>query len=175
MGGKGSGRKPVHGHFRNGKPSAVYRRWVGIITRCYDQNAENYERYGGRGVTVCDRWRESFVNFLSDMGNIPFPGAQIERKDNNGPYSPDNCVWSTRKRQARNRRTTRMLTHNNKTQCMADWADELGIPMRTIARRINGDGWSIEKALSTPIDTRKRNIGRRSGVSGESETPAENA
>lgn len=95
-------------HGRTGTPE--WRIWVGMIRRCYHQKDTTYHRYGGRGITVCDRWRLSFVDFLSDMGEIPSPMHTIDRIDNDGNYEPGNCRWATRSVQSLNQRTRKNST-----------------------------------------------------------------
>lgn len=140
-----------HGHWtnhgRNG--TRTFHIWWGMIHRCHYPKTTGYANYGGRGIRVCDRWRESFKNFLADMGERPSPDHQIDRIDNDGPYSPDNCRWATRHTQRRNTRSNRLLTFAGKTQCLTDWARELGINKRTLGGRL-GHGWSVERALATP-------------------------
>lgn len=121
--------------------------WKHMIQRCTNPKNERWDRYGARGIRVCERWTK-FENFLEDMGRQPFRGATIERKDNNGNYEPDNCKWATRAEQSRNKRDTVMITHDGKTMCLADWAIELGLNYNTLHNRIRVAGWPIERALT---------------------------
>jgi hypothetical protein len=137
----GKERATTHGKSK----TQIYSRWAGIIARCYDEAQISYPRYGGRGIKVCDRWRKSFENFYADMGDVPI-GRQIDRIDNNGDYSPENCRWVSVIDNARNRRTTKMLTYEGRTAPLAVWAEEIGIPLTRLSRRIR-EGWSPEEAL----------------------------
>ncbi len=134
----------THGKFG----SRVYSVWRQMIQRCHNPKTHRFEDYGGRGITVCDRWREDFRNFLFDMGEPP-KGMSLERKDNNGPYSPENCRWASRKEQGDNKRNNVNLTFNGVTMTQADWSRATGLPVNTIRNRLLL-GWSIEKTLATP-------------------------
>jgi len=132
-------------HGKVGTPE--YNSWRGMIERCENKNHEQYADYGGRGVTVCKKWRESFPTFLKDMGKRP-PESSIERRENDKPYSPKNCFWATRKQQARNKRNNYLITAFGRTQTLAAWAEETGIKAHTLRTRIKRDGWPVEIALS---------------------------
>jgi hypothetical protein len=119
-----------------------YSVWQGMKSRCYIPKATHYDCYGGRGITVCDRWRDSFAAFLEDMGRRPSPKHTIERVDVNGNYSPDNCVWLIQDMQKRNTRRNVNITHEGKTMVLAEWSRLTGIPQRTIRRR-------LQRGLST--------------------------
>jgi len=111
-----------------------HRRWAAMMCRCYTRTSSNYDDYMGRGITVCDEWRgrTGFAQFLSDMGPMPFPDAQIERIDNDGPYCKSNCKWATIKEQSRNRRSTIKVSHNGITMCLKDWCKILGKNYSTV-------------------------------------------
>lgn len=137
----------THGQKRGGKVSPEYRAWQNMKTRCLDPRNAGYKNYGGRGITVCDRWLNSFEAFLQDMGQKPGPEYSIDRIDNSLSYNPDNCCWATRADQNRNTRRTKMLSFNGETLCLADWAERTGIPAQTLARRI-ARGWSLDRVFS---------------------------
>ncbi len=139
----------THGHAGHGKVSRAYMAWQHMIRRCYSSRTYNYHNYGGRDIKVCMRWRESFEEFLHDMGE-PEKGMSLDRKDNNSNYTPDNCRWATNSEQQRNTRTNRMLTFRGKTQCLFAWAEEIQIHPRTLWARLDS-GWSIKQALITPV------------------------
>lgn len=124
----------------------LYTMWATMRQRCEQPSSNRYYIYGARGIKVCDRW-QNFANFLEDMGSTFKEGLSIERKDNNGNYCKENCVWATRKQQARNMSTNRYLTFNGKTMILADWAKELCISHAAIIRRIDA-GWSLADALT---------------------------
>lgn len=120
-------------------------------SRCGCKKGVTYERYGARGITYDPCW-ETFENFLSDMGEKPDPKMELERINNDKNYCKENCRWATRKEQTRNRggkRATRLYTFNGKTQCIADWAKEVGIAPQSMQKRLN-KGWPLERAFAIP-------------------------
>lgn len=125
----------ISGTTTHGKTNTPeYRIWSDIFTRCYNPNATGYARYGGRGIFVEDCWR-SFEVFLADMGERPSSCHSIERKDNNGPYGPTNCIWVTLREQSRNRRSNIRITFQGKTLVAADWATLTGLDAKLIRLR----------------------------------------
>lgn len=137
----------THGHWRGGRPSPTYHSWKAMWDRCTLASNYGFPNYGGRGVTICERWSK-FENFLADMGERP-AGKTLDRKDSNGEYSPANCRWATRVEQARNQRNNVNLTHNGKTQCVSAWAKDAGISYQLFQQRI-AKGWPMERALQPP-------------------------
>lgn len=110
-----------------------YNCWRLMRQRCNDPENTHYSSYGGRGITVCERW-DDFANFLADMGRCP-PRHSIDRKDNDKGYSPDNCRWADKVTQARNKRASIYLTLNGKTLHIRDWAVELGVSFAALYQR----------------------------------------
>lgn len=132
--------------------------WKSINRRCYSRNYHKFPSYGGRGITVCERWLESFENFLADMGPKPSPKHSIDRIDNNGNYCPENCRWATPTEQVRNRRKTIKLTASGLTLTVAEWSERTGIPYVTIYNRLRL-GWTPSDALSKPVQKQRRDVG----------------
>lgn len=116
------------------KRSPTYSSWENMRARCLNPNAVNYAFYGGRGITVCERWA-SYRNFLADMGERP-PNTTLDRIDNSAGYSPDNCRWTTRKQQSRNTRANRLLTLRGETKPLIEWSEVLGIHPNTLVARV---------------------------------------
>jgi hypothetical protein len=134
----------THGHAAGGKLSRTYTSWAMMRSRCTNPKAPNFDRYGGRGITVCAEWG-SFSAFLTDMGERP-EGMTLDRKDNDGPYCKENCQWQTVPSQQRNRRNNVMIEHDGKTLCASDWAKLTGIDKNTLLYRLKH--WPIERALT---------------------------
>lgn len=129
-------------HGMTGTPT--FNSWSSAIERCYRKTADQYPHYGGRGITVCDRWRESFENFLADMGERP-DGCTLDRHpDVDGNYEPGNCRWATAAQQANNKRNSRYVTRDGRTQTITEWAREFGI-YDTLPFKRRAAGWPEER------------------------------
>lgn len=126
-----------------------YSAWAQMLQRCENKGNPSYCNYGGRGISVCDRWR-SFSQFLADVGARPSAKHSIDRINNDGNYEPGNVRWATRSEQNRNHRRLRMLTLNGETHCVVEWAERTGLPERTIRSRLQL-GWSALDALTTAV------------------------
>lgn len=126
----------------------TFRIWAGMRKRCRNPRTNCFHSYGGRGIKVCARW-ESFENFLADMGEAPAQ-MSIDRIDVNGDYAPGNCRWATPAIQSRNKRDNLRLTFRGETQCLTDWAIDLGVSMNTLHSRLR-DGWTVEQTLSLVV------------------------
>jgi hypothetical protein len=143
------GHTVKHGHSRVGKVSSEYSIWVSMKQRCENPNNKNYASYGGRGITVCDRWN-SFENFASDMGSRPSTKHSVDRIDNDGPYSPWNCRWATSKTQGANMRNNLIVTLDGETMCLAEAVNKRGQNYYVVYSRMRRCGWTLERALNTP-------------------------
>lgn len=126
-----------------------YRTWYAMLQRCQNPRNPVFRRYGGRGITVCDRW-QSFENFYADMGSRPTPKHSIDRIDNNGNYEPGNCRWATPHEQARNRGDNYLIEWRGETRCLSDWCEVVGLTYSTVKGRLDS-GWSVERALTADI------------------------
>lgn len=131
----------------------IYAVWNSMLGRCYREGDSNFKNYGARGIKVCERWH-TFENFLADMGERPTEKHSIERKDNDGDYEPGNCKWATKKEQARNTRRTRLFSFQGRSLTTAEWAAEVGIKEATLSSRLRLYGWSLKRALTTPVPSR---------------------
>lgn len=133
-----------------------WQTYYSMLQRCRNPDHKSYARYGGRGISICDRWLESFENFVADMGMRP-EGMTLERSNTDGGYSLDNCRWATWKEQATNRSNTVLLEAFGEKLTASDWSRKTGIERATIVGRIKKN-WPIELALSHPPMARgKRN------------------
>lgn len=127
-----------------------FKTWSSMKTRCYNPKADSYEDYGGRGITVCDEWLNSFETFYKDMGNKPYKNAQIDRIDNSKEYSKNNCKWVSCHQNNRNKRNNKILTYKGNSKSLAEWAEMYGLRRDTLLYRINAN-WSVEKALTRKV------------------------
>jgi hypothetical protein len=132
------------------KGSPEWSSWSGMKSRCSDPKARQFKNYGARGIRVSEEWNKSFERFLADMGPSPGEGYSIDRIDNNGDYCKGNCRWATKKQQASNTRVNHVIEFNGQSKTLMQWAEILGLRYGTIRMRI-ADGWSAERALTTPI------------------------
>jgi hypothetical protein len=135
--------------------TAEYQTWLGMKKRCYSDNEPGFENYGGRGITVCDEWVDSFEAFYRDMGARP-EGMSIDRINNDLGYSKENCRWATREIQNTNKRSNLYITALGETRLLKEWAEITGINRATLTYRINQLGWSPDRAMSTPARAMKR-------------------
>lgn len=154
--------KIIHGQAKSSGESPTFVTWMSAIDRCENVNNPQYKDYGGRGIKICFRWRMSFIEFLNDMGERP-KDKSLDRKNNNESYScgkclecienswNTNCKWSTSKEQGRNKRNNKLITYNNETKCVSEWAEIKGMKTMTLYARIYIYKWDIEKAFTFPV------------------------
>jgi hypothetical protein len=140
-------RSTTHGLTRSKEGMKTIQAWNAMWQRCTNEAAENYRNYGGRGITVCDRWK-TFDAFYADMGIAP-EGYSLDRINCNGNYEPGNCRWATNQQQAENRRTTVNIECDGAVNTMSAWAKQNGIPLSTVFNRLK-QGWEPGKAVSQP-------------------------
>lgn len=151
-----------HGHtFADGIKisTPTYVSWLQMRRRCLDASHHAYADYGGRGIVICDRWLadDGFENFLADMRERPSKDHSLDRKDNDGPYSPENCRWATRKEQARNSRWNLPIDFRGRVQPLSAWVEELRLPYHTIWQRLRR-GQDPAVALTTPVQTYRKKL-----------------
>lgn len=139
-----------HGDNCRGKTSKEYTAWRGMIMRCENINDPRYKFYGGRGIEVCSQWRNSYQQFLQDMGRKPTLKHSIDRINNNGNYSPDNCRWATPTQQSSNTRRNIFIELNNEVKTLAEWVRVFGINYGTALGRYR-KGWNAESIFNIKI------------------------
>lgn len=153
-----SSASTIHGHNRPGKRTRLYRTWDGMTQRCTNENHQNFPDYGGRGIAVCSVWQDfqAFAAWALSSGQTD--SAEIDRIDNDGPYSPDNCRWVSSAHNKRNTRQTYFVEAFGETKCLTDWAldPRCAVTPQTIKIRIEKLGLSAEAAISSPRKSRKR-------------------
>lgn len=135
-------RRPVDSYTRHGEGAKhsitkEYRTWTKVKCRCLNKNNTGYADYGGRGIKICDRWINSYENFLEDMGRAPSDNHSIDRIDNNGNYEPGNCRWATQVEQHNNKRSTKMLELDGVIMSMKQWSIKLGYSYTCFYRHIS--------------------------------------
>jgi hypothetical protein len=132
--------------------SPTYKVWATMLNRCRNPNVKSFRCYGGRGVSVCERWTV-FENFFADMGHAP-KGNHIDRINNSGDYEPGNCEWVTPKHNQNNKRSNRLVEWGSQTKTVSQWATEVGIAPHTLWMRLFNCGWHVEKAMTKPVRSR---------------------
>jgi hypothetical protein len=149
-----NGRKSlVHG----AKGTGAYRAWRSMRDRCHNPRNPSYADYGGRGITVCERWRvgegekSAFVCFLEDVGHRPSGNHSLDRIDNDAGYGPGNCRWATSKQQSRNRRSNAVVRWGDREMSLVEAAELVGLPYGCLWRRLGTGKWTVEKAMTTPL------------------------
>jgi hypothetical protein len=141
-------RSLVHGHTKGGEVTPEYQTWRGMIERCSNPKYKHWRLYGARGITVCARWA-SFENFLADMGPRPSQSHSLDRRNNNGPYDPENCRWATRQEQIRNRRNSVFVTYKGERMTLQEASAASGIKVATLYGRLRA-GWDESRLFHHP-------------------------
>jgi hypothetical protein len=154
----------------NSITSPEYNAWHAIKQRCENPRNPSYKDYGARGISICDRWKESLANFLADMGPRPSSRHSIDRIDNDGNYEPGNCRWATHAEQARNKRSNSLVTINGITKCITDWCEHYKIPSGVVFTRIYKLKWDIERAITEPSKTYRKWDQEKLTMNGETKT-----
>lgn len=146
-------RHTTHGGFY----TTLYRKWSGMKRRCYYTRGASYRLYGERGITVCDEWKDNFEAFKEwAMANGYCDDLTLDRIDVNGNYCPENCRWITPKEQQNNKRNNYYLTLNGETHTLAEWCEITGLTRATIRGRLEKCKWSVEDALTKPVQKRSK-------------------
>lgn len=146
-----SKRKKTHGLSKH----RLFPTWDAMMQRCYNEACHAFADYGGRGVKVCERWHDVTL-FVADNEHLALPGLTLDRKDNDGSYTPGNVRWATRTEQSLNRRSNVVVTYAGRSQTIFEWARELNMPPRTLWSRLRVNDWSVADALTTPVNKTNR-------------------
>ena len=155
-------KKPatIHGLHK----TRIYQTWHHMKQRCYDKGLSSYKDYGGRGITIYSEWQDNFMAFYDwAMNNGYSDELSIDRIDNNKGYFPENCRWITMKEQQRNTRNNRLITYNNETHCLAEWAEILNIKKGTLLTRLNKLKWTVERAFTEKIRVKNSKMAVQNG------------
>lgn len=145
---KANTRHSMHG-------TSEYRIYRMMLARCLNERHPPFADYGGRGITVCDRWlgKDGFANFYADMGPRPSTELTLDRIDNDGPYDPANCRWATKTEQQRNKRNSVVVEFRGRKQTLIEWANEMGVSYAVLAHRRQRN-WPIDRMLTQPARNR---------------------
>lgn len=143
------------------KNTRLYGIWCGMKSRCYSKSNPSYDRYGGRGILMCQEWMKDFMTFYNwALSNGYSDNLSIDRIDVNGDYTPENCHWATAQEQSDNKRCNILITLGGETLDLQQWCDKIGIKRSTVNTRVKMCGWGYERALTTPVRPHKRYKGR---------------
>lgn len=143
-------RPPTHGQASVSGHTPEYRAWISMKSRCNNTSNAGYPEYGGRGIKICRRWRR-FENFYEDMGKRPSPQHSLDRIDNDGNYSPDNCRWATKLEQALNTRRAKVAFYKGKVRSLTEIAAMTGVSYKALYHRLVDMDWSVKDAVTKPI------------------------
>lgn len=147
-------RTTRHGAAPAGRVTPEYRAWRNMISRCSSKRPRDHAAYAARGIVVCAEWLASFEAFLAHIGPRPSTAHEVDRYPNNdGNYEPGNVRWATRRQQVLNTRANRLVTYRDETKPVTVWSEELGLPVASVRRRLDL-GWTVEAALTTPVERR---------------------
>lgn len=148
---KARDRLHTHGQAK----SQIYKLWIQMKQRCFNPNDDKFPQYGARGITVCDRWRDSFEAFVEDMGPRP-KGHSLDRTDNDGDYGPDNCRWASSRTQSRNTSKNIWVTHRGQRMVASDFADIMGISSKSLYKAMSKFGLDPHAAAKHVIANRRK-------------------
>ena len=150
---KSCGCLMVTAHQTHGQSySHLYQIWHGMKMRCVNPNMQDYSRYGGRGINVCDDWNDNYESFQDwALNNGYSEDLTIDRIDPNGNYEPDNCQWASKKEQANNRRNNLRYSMNGEAHTLSEWCEIVGLPYQAVYARIHRYNWDFISAISTPL------------------------